>query len=111
EAPPATRRAIDAHLDACPPCRDHAETEAAARDLVRSHRTSLRARAPEPLRARCREMAQSPIAIDNPQSTIRQSPISNRQSALRRWAPLSLGATLGLAGAGGVLLLSHLSAP
>jgi anti-sigma factor (TIGR02949 family) len=100
EAPPATRRAIDAHLDACPPCRDHAETEAAARDLVRSHRDSLAARAPESLRARCREMAQSPIAIDNPHSTIRQSPISNRQSALRRWAPLSLAATLVLAVAG-----------
>jgi len=100
EAPPATRRAIDAHLDACPPCRDHAETEAAARDLVRSHRDSLAARAPESLRARCREMAQSPISIDTPQSTIRQSPISNRQSALRRWAPLSLAATLVLAVAG-----------
>jgi anti-sigma factor (TIGR02949 family) len=119
EAPPATRRAIDAHLDACPPCRDHAETEAAARDLVRSHRDSLAARAPESLRERCRELAQSPIAvdnlqspiaIDNPQSTIRQSPISNRQSArlrqafgaqaLRRWAPLSLAATLVLAVAG-----------
>ena len=101
EEPSVTRRAIDAHLEACPPCREHAETEAAARDLVRSHRDSLSARAPESLRARCRDMAaQSPIPIDNPHSTIRQSAISNRQSAIRRWAPLSLAATLVLAVAG-----------
>ena len=106
EEPPATRRAIHAHLGTCPPCREHAEAEAAARDLVHGNRGTLSARAPESLRARCRDIAnhQSPIPIGNPQSTIRQSSIASRKSSLlRRWAPLSLAATLVLA-VGGVFL-------
>lgn len=87
EEPPATRRAIDAHLDACPPCREYAEAEASARDLVHSHRESLAGRAPDTLRARCAALA--------PASTV-----STRQSSIRRWVPLSLAATLVLAVAG-----------
>jgi len=114
EEPPTTRRAIDAHLDACPPCRRHAETEAAARELVRSHRETLAVRAPESLRARCAAQAQSGSGgIENrvignrviddrviDDRRIDDRRISNRPSAIRRWVPLSLAATLVLAVAG-----------
>jgi anti-sigma factor (TIGR02949 family) len=104
EEPAAERRAVEAHLDACPPCRESAQAEAAARELLRSHRDALGAHAPDSLRARCSALArQSPIgnpSIGNPQSTIRQSAIGSRQSAIRRWVPLSLAATLVLAVAG-----------
>jgi anti-sigma factor (TIGR02949 family) len=109
EAPPATRHSIDAHLSACPSCRDHAEAETSARDLVQSRRDTLGAHAPDSLRARCEALShqssiQSSIqsAIDNPnrQSSIRQPAVFSRQSAIRRWVPLSLAATLVLAVAG-----------
>lgn len=86
EAAPGARRAVHGHLAACPPCQKHADAEAAARDVVRGHRTALTARAPESLRARCSAL---------------QAPRANRQSSmLRRWAPLSLAATIVLAVAG-----------
>jgi len=127
EEPPASQHAIDAHLSACPSCRDHAEAETSARDLVRSHRESLCAHASESLRARVAAIGQSTIqsaiqsAIDTPdrqsailqsesaipqsesairQSEIRQSAVFSRKSAIRRWVPLSLAATLVLAVAG-----------
>lgn len=86
EAAPDARRAVDGHVAACPPCKKHANAEAAARETVRQHRTALTARAPESLRARCSAL---------------QSSVANRQSRmLRRWAPLSLAATIVLAVAG-----------
>jgi anti-sigma factor RsiW len=124
EEPPASQDAIDAHLSACPSCRDHAEAETSARDLVRSHREALGAHASDSLRARCEAIGQSAVlqsqsaipqsespirqsesAIPNsesaiPQSTIRQSAVFSRQAAIRRWVPLSLAATLVLAVAG-----------
>jgi anti-sigma factor (TIGR02949 family) len=86
EAAPDARRAVDGHLAACPPCKHNAAAEATAREAVREHRTALTARAPESLRARCANL---------------QSPVATRQSTLlRRWAPLSLAATVLLAVAG-----------
>src|SRR5579859_5246986 len=87
-----SRPAVEAHLAACPPCRNHADAESAARTIVHDHLHSLSARASDTLRVRC-------AAIANRQSSI-HSPIANRQSAVRRWAPLSLAATLVLAVAG-----------
>jgi len=88
------RQKVASHLDGCPPCRDAARDEAAARDLVRDHRGELAGHAPESLRARCARLA-TPNA---------QRPIPNSQrpipSALRRWIPLSVAATLVLAVAG-----------
>jgi anti-sigma factor (TIGR02949 family) len=93
EASPDARRAVDGHLAACPPCKHTAAAEAAAREAVREHRTALTARAPESLRTRCASL-QSTIANS-------QSSIATRQSRmLRRWAPLSLAATIVLAVAG-----------
>lgn len=79
----ALQTAVDEHLRACPECRGHAERERAARDLVRTHRTSLRTAAPAGLQARCEEATRT---------------VSGRpRSPLRAWVPLSLAATLILA--------------
>jgi hypothetical protein len=106
ESTPATRRSVETHLALCPPCRERAESEGAAREVVQQHRTALRGAAPESLRARCSALAnqQSPIPVANPQSAIRESAIGNRKSPIvRRWVPLSLAATILLA-VGGVFL-------
>jgi len=91
EAAPDSRRAVDAHLAHCPECRTHVEAEAAARTVVHSHRDTLSSRASETLRARCETAAAS---FKPPLSAQRSS------SVLRRWAPLSLAATVLLAVAG-----------
>jgi anti-sigma factor RsiW len=104
EEPPATRHAIDAHLSSCPPCREHAEAETSARDLVHSRRDALCTHASESLRSRCEALSQSaiqsPIDTSDRQSAIRQPAVFSHQSAIRRWVPLSLAATLVLAVAG-----------
>ena len=94
EAAPDARRAVDGHLAACPPCKHHADAEATARETLRSHRAALTARAPESLRVQCAALQSSAFAT----SSARQ--VSTRQSAMRRWAPLSLAATFVLAVAG-----------
>lgn len=91
EAPPAARAAVAAHLEACPPCRKHADAERSARDVVREHRTALCAHAPEALRARCQE-----ASLASASSSVLRHP----SSVLRKWAPLSVAATLVLAVAG-----------
>lgn len=82
-----TRRSMDAHLAACPSCRDHADHERTARELIRTHRGQLRTTAPAGLQARC-ETASRPAAS------------AARRPAIRIWIPLSLAATLLLAVAG-----------
>jgi anti-sigma factor (TIGR02949 family) len=87
EAAPGARGAIAAHLAACPPCRMRAEAERSARDIVRDHRAALCPQAPAALRERC--------------SRLRQGDVGPRASSfLRKWAPLSVAATLVLAVAG-----------
>jgi anti-sigma factor (TIGR02949 family) len=88
EAPPDARRSVEAHLAACPPCHDRADAERSVRDVVHTHRDTLRAAAPPELRARCAAL---------------QSLVGNRHStmsSIRRWMPLSLAASLVLAVAG-----------
>jgi anti-sigma factor (TIGR02949 family) len=85
EDTPAEHGAVGAHLAACPPCRDQADAERSARDIVRDHRAALAAHAPGALRARCLAAAAST-----------RPPVS----VLRKWAPLSVAATLVLAVAG-----------
>src|SRR6185369_12994012 len=84
----APRRAVEAHLAACPPCQQEADAEAAARALVHQHREQLRVAAPPALRARCAGLSASARVSARPASFV------------RRWAPLSLAATLVLAIAG-----------
>jgi anti-sigma factor (TIGR02949 family) len=106
EAPPGAIQSIEAHLAACPPCREQAEAERATRDLVRASRGALTARAPESLRASCAALArvtsQSPDAnahLSNGDTRLARfpAPASRSRSLIRRWAPLSLAATLVLA--------------
>src|SRR5258706_15076093 len=52
EETPAARRAVEAHLAACPPCLERADAERAARDAVHAQRDRLRSAAPAELRAR-----------------------------------------------------------
>jgi anti-sigma factor (TIGR02949 family) len=88
EETPAARRAVEAHLAACPPCHERVDAERAARDVIHAHRDALHAAAPAELRARCAAL---------------QSSAANRQSPMarvRRWMPLSLAASLVLAIAG-----------
>jgi anti-sigma factor RsiW len=85
EAAPAERAAVGAHLAACPPCRKHADDERTARDLVREHRAGLCPPAPAALKSRCSHLrggARRPAGFG---------------AAIRRWAPLSVAATLVLA--------------
>jgi len=89
----AARRAVDAHLAACPSCRGAARDEASARQLIEERRSELAARAPEALRARCASSFQLPAAGF-------QRPARRPASFVRRWAPLSIAATLVLAIAG-----------
>ena len=58
EIAPAEKAVVAAHLTACPPCRQRAEAETAARETLRSR--MCRPCAPEHLRKRCRKAA-SPI--------------------------------------------------
>lgn len=96
EAPPAARRAIESHLAACPPCLERAGDERSARDVVAEHRGELRAPAPAALRARCIALSASAKATEH--AGVGRSALAS--TLIRRWAPLSLAATLVLAVAG-----------
>jgi anti-sigma factor (TIGR02949 family) len=105
EDTPSRRRAVEAHLGKCPPCRTEADAETAARELVREHKGALAARAPEMLRARCARLTTPDAQLPTPKypETVLRPPPSVLRSAVRRWVPLSLAATLVLA-VGGVFL-------
>jgi anti-sigma factor RsiW len=60
EASPASRIAVDSHLDECPACRRRANVERQTRDLLRGRADQLTARASEGLHHRCRRLATSP---------------------------------------------------
>lgn len=90
----AARQAIDAHLGQCPPCHERAQTERAARRLVRSRMSALAGAAPASLRARCVGAVPAPASASRP---------IVRGSRVRRWVPLSMAATLLLA-LGGVFV-------
>ena len=77
EAPAPERAHIEAHLHACPPCRERVEAERAARDVLVARRRELRGHAPEALRARC-------------------SALCRASQHARRWIPISLAAAAGL---------------
>jgi len=90
EDTPDDRARVAAHLADCPPCLHQVDAERSARDIVREHRDALSAHAPEALRARCT------AALGGGSSSAFRRPAS----VLRKWAPLSLAATLVLAVAG-----------
>jgi anti-sigma factor RsiW len=95
QSPPADRASVEAHLERCPPCRQRVAEQRTVRAAIAACRPALRAPASETLRARCADHAR-PVALP-PAST-------SRLSGVRRWAPLSLAATLLLAVAGAFFL-------
>ena len=102
EATPDERAAVGAHLGKCPPCRKHADEERTARDLVRGHRAGLCPTAPASLRARCDRLREGlgDQARVNHDNVVRGA----FAATLRKWAPLSVAATLVLAVAAVFLL-------
>jgi anti-sigma factor RsiW len=85
-SPSETRATLDAHLGRCPPCRDRVAGERIARELLVARRTGVRHCASAGLRARC--------AGHRVRRSVRFG------VSARKWLPLSLAATLVLAGAG-----------
>jgi anti-sigma factor RsiW len=84
EAAPPDRAAVEAHLNACAPCRDRLVGERAARDVLRARGAGLRPCASNALRTRC--------------AAHRLAPASRGGVLTRRaWVPLSLAAALLLA--------------
>ena len=75
------RAAIDAHLLACPSCRNRVAAERAVHELVCARRGSLRSPAPDALRQRC--AAQRALAAPRP-----------AWRSQRGWVPVSLAASL-----------------
>lgn len=75
------RVAADRHAAACPPCREHMESERGARDMLREHRAALRGSAPPELRSRCAGSRRT----------------SHSRLHVPRWVPLSVAAALILA--------------
>jgi anti-sigma factor RsiW len=96
EETPAARRAVEAHLAACPPCHGHATAERSAHDILSENRDRLRAAAPVELRARCAALQSSAFA----EPSAAQGTHRTAMSSVRRWVPLSLAASLILAVAG-----------
>jgi len=92
EAAAPDRAAVDAHLNACGPCRDRIAGERVAREAVRARRATLRPCASDALRTRCAAQRIAPA--------IRGGLITRRG-----WVPLSLAAALLLA-VGGTLFLT-----
>ena len=70
------RAEVEAHLSACPPCRERVVAEQMAHDAIVSEREHLRVAAPEALRSRCAAMC--------------------ARSRQRRWIPVSLAAAAAL---------------
>jgi anti-sigma factor RsiW len=103
EAGPDQRRAVDAHLAKCPPCRGHADAERVAREVIHEHRDELRCCAPERLRARCVAHQEGASASAGHASAGQAGTgwsILRLPSRVPRWVPLSLAATLLLAVSG-----------
>lgn len=95
-APAADRERIEKHLEACACCRDWLGRERSAHEALRARRSGLRTCASEHLKARCAAHAARKAAAPASRFTAR----APRQSAIRRWAPMSLAAALLLAVAG-----------
>jgi anti-sigma factor RsiW len=77
EAAAGERAQVEAHLAACPPCRERVSAERVARDAISAERERLRESAPPALRTRC-------AALRTPAGQV------------RRWIPLSLAAAAAL---------------
>jgi anti-sigma factor RsiW len=84
---PADRASVESHLDRCPPCRENVVEQRTVRAAVAACRPSLRASAPDELRARC---AAHVVAAPPRRSFA-------ARLADRPWIPMSVAATLVIA--------------
>jgi anti-sigma factor RsiW len=85
---------VRSHVESCTRCRDRLAGERAACEAIRARRTGLRACASEELKARCASLAARRSNAFPAPSVVQGK---RNISFLRRWAPLSLAATLLLA--------------
>lgn len=90
QASAAERAAVDAHLDACPPCRDRVHVEQTMRQVVRARATTIAGHAPAELQARCRAAAPRAEGHAGARGWL----------ALPQWLPASMAVALVLAVAG-----------
>ena len=95
EVAPEDRAAVDAHLDACGPCRGDLDVQRAARELLRARRTAIRDAAPPALRARCAAAAR-PLQGHAPSAPSRTRLIRRLPLAAAATILLALGAVFGL---------------
>jgi anti-sigma factor RsiW len=90
---------VRTHIEHCGVCRDRVAGERQAREAVRARREVLRTCAPEALKARCAAHAAA-VAARRAEAPA-PAPIGlahvPRRTFVRRWAPLSLAATVLLA--------------
>lgn len=104
ELPDADRRLVDDHLRACAPCHSRVLAEQTVHTLIRARASALQPPAPEPLRARCMELAartdaQSHAARpSHPRSASDRLPpprlVAPRRAWSTRLAPYALAASL-----------------
>ena len=96
EAPTGDGDKVRAHVEACGACRERLAGERLAREAIRARRAGLRPCASDALKARCAAHARAgrpPAPLTMPATPSRGS----RASLVRRWAPLSLAASVLLA--------------
>ena len=94
---PREQELIEAHLEACPPCRHRVAVEQTVRRVVRSRAAALGSHAPGALIARCADAVGQAVSAPPPggfRAALRAL------SAPARWVPLSAAATFVLAVAG-----------
>ena len=87
---------VRTHIESCGVCRDRVAGERQARDAVRARREVLRTCAPEALKARCVAHAAAARRAAAPVTAPVLTHVP-RRTFVRRWAPLSLAATVLLA--------------
>ena len=94
EVTAADRASVESHLDRCPPCRENVAEQKTVRAAVAACRPSLRASAPNQLRAQCAAHAR----------TIERRPSIFSRLTDRPWVPLSIAATLVIAIAAALII-------
>lgn len=88
---------VRTHIESCGVCRARVAGERQAREAVRARRQVLRTCAPEALKARC--AAHAAVAARRAAAPVTAPVLTHvpRRTFVRRWAPLSLAATVLLA--------------
>jgi len=117
ELPDADRQLVDDHLRGCGPCHSRVLAEQTVHTLIRARASALKPPAPEPLRARCMELAAHSHAAapshlrSGPDRLPLPHPIAPRRAWSTRIAPYALAASLMLVVGGAfVYQATHLSA-